>query len=133
MANQFYDKGREAFAQGRVNWNTNDIRLILVNLANYTFSHSHARLSDVPSAARVATQPLTNKTSVGGALDADNVLFTNLTGGTVGAIIIYKHDSADANTELLFFFDTISGLPYTPSGGDLEIVFDDGPNKIARI
>ncbi len=36
MANALYDKGREAFLRGQIDWINDDIRVILIDAADYT-------------------------------------------------------------------------------------------------
>ena len=38
MANALYDKGREAFLNGGINWLSDDIRVILTDASDYTVS-----------------------------------------------------------------------------------------------
>jgi len=56
MANALYDKGREGFLDGSIDWDTDTIRVILVDAADYTVNlATNQFLSDVPAAARVGT------------------------------------------------------------------------------
>ena len=135
MANTLYDKARERFARGQLNWDTDSIKVCLVDKNVYTpnFS-SHEFLSDISSSAIVAPGvALQNKTSVGGACNANNVTFTAVAGSQSEALIIYK-DTGDASTSpLLVHIDSASGLPITPNGGDIIVVWDSGANKIFKL
>ena len=56
MANALYDKGRQGFLEGSIDWDTDDIRIILVDLADYTVNlATHDNLDDIPAGARVAS------------------------------------------------------------------------------
>lgn len=125
MANALYNKGREGFLDGTIDWDTNDIRVILIDTADYTFSQTHDNLDDVASASRVATSgALTGKTVLNGVADADNVTFTAVTGDPCEAIIIYKHTGVETTARLIAYIDTASsGLPVTPNGGDITIAW----------
>ena len=46
MANALYDPGREGFLDGSIDWDTNDIRVMLA-LSTYTFSAAHKFISDL--------------------------------------------------------------------------------------
>lgn len=135
MANQLYNPGRSHFLQGNIHWLTDDIQAILVDTADYTFALGHAWLSDVPALARVATSPpLTGKTAGGGIADANDVTFSSVSGDPAEAIIIYRVGSLETNSHLIAYIDTVtSGLPVTPNGGDIYVVWDDGANKIFKL
>lgn len=127
MANAIYGKAREAWAGGTINWSADTIACVLVDLADYTVSiNTHQFLSDVPSAARVATfSGLTSKTRTLGVLDAADFSFTAVTGDQSEALIFYKDTGSAATSPLLVFVDTAtSGLPVTPNGGDIGVVLN---------
>ena len=50
------------------------------------------------------------------------------------ALVIYKEVSAGDQTQNipLAFIDTATGLPITPNGGDIIVVWDGGANRIFR-
>jgi hypothetical protein len=56
MASGLYAKGREGFLDGTIDWDTDTIKCVLVDTADYTVNLStHDNLDDVPSGARVGT------------------------------------------------------------------------------
>ena len=55
MANNLYDKAREKFARAQINWETDSISAVLVDLGAYSFSQSHEFFSSVPVAARISS------------------------------------------------------------------------------
>ena len=144
MANAWYDGGLNEFAKGNVVWlasGGSTIEAIMVD-SGYTFSAAHTTLSDVPSTARhtndggsAVALTLIDAAS-GGVLDANDISFTGLTSAPAYvAIIVYKRiSSGDANTRLLLYIDTgTSGLPTSAGATQVNIVWDNGSNKIARI
>ena len=134
MASTLYDKGREGFLDGSIDWDTDDIRAILVDVADYTFSQAHDNLDDVAGAARVAVSgALTGKTKTNGVADADPVTWTAVTGDPCEAIILYKHTGTESTSRLIAYIDTATGLPVTPNGGDITVNWDDGANKIFKL
>ena len=135
MANGLYDKARQKFLDGSISWSSDNIKIVLVDAADYTVSLStHEFLSDIPSGARVATSDnLGNKTSTSGIADADNVTFTAVTGDPSEAIVIYKDTTNAATSDLIAYIDTATGLPVTPNGGDITITWDNGTNKIFKL
>ena len=137
MANVLYSAGKEALLSAEINMSSaaNNIAIVLVDTDDYSFSDSHTVLNDITGASRVATATLSSKTVTSGVFDAADAVFSNVTGDQSEALIIY-HDVqvggvTDANNStLIAYIDTATGLPITPSGGDITVAFSDGANKI---
>jgi len=135
MANALYDKGREGFLDGSIDWDTNDIRVILIDVADYTVNlATHTFLNEVPAISRVATSgALTSKTVAAGVADAADVVLAAVTGDPSEAIVIYQHTGVETTSRLIAYIDTATGLPVTPNGGDITIQWDNGANKIFKL
>lgn len=135
MANALYGKGREKFLRGEISWNTHDIKAVLVDVADYTVAiDTHEFLSDIPSGARVATSAnLTGKTTTLGVADAADFAFTAVTGDPSEAIVFYRDTGTAGTSTLIAYIDTATGLPVTPNGGDINIVLDNGSNKLFKL
>ena len=136
MASALYDKGREGFLDGSIDWDTHDIRAILIDTGAYTVNTStHDNLDDIPSGARIAvSSALGSKTVTNGVADAADVTFTAVTGASVEAIVLYKHTGTESTSRLIAYIDTASsGLPVTPNGGDITIQWDNGANAIFKL
>jgi hypothetical protein len=135
MASALYDKGREGFLDGSIDWDTDDIRLILIDAADYTVNlGSHDFLDDVPSGARVATSgALSGKTVTAGVADANDVTLSAVTGDPSEAIVFYKNTGTESTSRLIAYVDSATGLPVTPNGGDIIIQFDNGANKLFKL
>lgn len=144
MANAWYDGGLNEFGKGNVLWlasGGSTIEAIMVD-SGYTYSAAHTTLSDVPSTARhtndggsAVALTLIDAAS-GGVLDANDISFTGMTSAPAyNAIIIYRRiSSGDANTRLLLYIDTgTSGLPTSAGATTVNVVWDNGTNKIARL
>lgn len=132
MANALYTKYREKALQGQINWLADNIKVVLVDSADYTVNTAtHEFLSDVPSAARVATSAnLTGKTATGGVADAADVTFPSVTGDVSEALVIFKDTGTDTTSPLIAYIDTATGLAVTPNGGDITVIW---PNDSGRI
>lgn len=128
MANQLFDSGRNAFLRGEVAWQTDTIKAVLVDAADYTVNLATDQfLSDIPAAARVATTAaFTGKTTVAGVADAADVVFTGATGDLSEAIVIYKDTGSAATSQLIAYIDTATGLPVQPNSGDVNVLWDNG-------
>lgn len=135
MANALYGKGREGFLDGSIDWDTDDIRIIFIDTADYTVSIDvHDNLDDVAAASRVAVSgALSGKTVTLGVADASDVTLTSVTGDPFEAIIIYKHTGTESTSRLIAYIDTATGLPTTPNGSDIIVVWDSGANKIFKL
>lgn len=125
MASALYDKGRQRFLEGSIAWLTDNIKVVLVDAADYTVNlATHEFLSDIPALARVATSTnLTGKTSAAGVADAADVTFTAVTGDPSEVLVIYKDTGTETTSPLIAYIDTATGLPVTPNGGDITVTW----------
>ena len=127
MANAIYPKWKEGLIQGSANTSlAGNVKVVLVDLADYTYSAAHQFLSDVAAIGRVATSGnLASKTFTNGLFDAADVTFSAVTGDQSEALIVYVDSGVAATSPLVAFFDTgVTGLPVTPNGGDINVVFN---------
>lgn len=125
MANVLYNAFKQALLEQPANSSVSagNIKAVLVDLADYTFSAAHDFLDDVPVAARVATSGnLASKTFTNGVFDCADPSFTAVTGDVSEAVIFYIDTGVAATSRLIAFFDTgVTGLPVTPNGGDVAL------------
>lgn len=135
MANAMYAKGLEAFLTGQINWSNDTIKAVLVDLNVYTPNlTTHEFLADIPAGARVSISPaLTAKSATGGVADAADVTFPAVSGSQSEAVALFKETGNAATSRLICIIDTATGLPVTPGGGDISVVWDNGANKIFRL
>lgn len=135
MANAIYDKGRESFLMGDIAWDTDDIRVILVDTTDYTVDLvNHDFLDDVLAAARVAvSSSLTSKTTAAGVADAADVVFGSVTGDVSEAVIVYQHTGVESTSRLIAYIDNAVGLPVTPDGTDITVQWSSGADKIFKL
>ena len=135
MANALYGKGRQKFLEGDIHWDTDNIKCVLVDAADYTVSiNVDEFLSAIAVAGRVATSAnLGSKTTTLGVADAADVTFTAVTGDQSEAVVIYLDTGDAATSPLIAYIDTATGLPVTPNGGDIQIQWDSGANKIFKL
>lgn len=133
MANTLYDKGREAFLLGDIDWVADTIKVVLVE-SDYVFSVSHQYLSSIDAADRIATATLASKSATNGIADAADITYTAVAAGsTCPALVIYKDTGVAATSPLIAYIDTATGLPITTTGGDIAVVWDGGVNKIFKL
>ena len=135
MANTLYDAARKRFLEAQINWQTDTIKVYLVDTGSYTpQTTTHEYLSDISSSARIAGPvTLSAKSTAGGAADAADVTFTSVSGASIEAIVIYSDTGTEATSPLIAYIDTATGLPITPNGGDIIVTWDNGTNKIFKL
>lgn len=133
MANALYDKGREGFLDGSIDWDTDTIKAALVASGYTPNLTTHDNWDDVSASVVGTPQTLGSKTVAAGVADAADVTFTAVTGSAVGYIVIYKDTGTPSTSRLIACIDTATGLPVTPNGGDIIIQWDNGSNKIFRL
>jgi hypothetical protein len=128
MANAIYPKYKEALLSSGANsaLSSGTVKVLLIDLADYTYSSSHQYLSDVAAAARVATgAALANKTVTNGLFDADDFSFTSVSGDQSEALILFIDTGTESTSRLVAFFDTgVGGLPVTPNGQNINITWN---------
>ncbi len=134
MANALYTKAKQHLIDGTIDLDTNDIRAILVDGADYTPNlATHETLADIPAAARVAVSgALASKTVTDGVFDAADIVISAVSGDQFEYIALYQHTGAETAL-LILLIDTATGLPCTPNGSDITISWSNGADKILRL
>ena len=130
MANALYPKAKEAFLNGSINMIANTITIALIDTGVYTYSTSHQYRSDISNSAVISTTTLTNKTITGGVFDADDALFSSVTGANAEALIIFSDSTVQGTSRLIAYIDSATGLPILPNGGDITVAFSSGSSRI---
>lgn len=134
MANALFDPGREGFLDGSIDWDTDDIRAMLV-LSSYSFSAAHKFVADLGAVDNGRTSALGSKTVTNGVADAADTSLVATAATASKALAIFKHTGSDATARLIAYIDTpTSGLPFTPAAGQtVNIAWDNGANKIFKL
>lgn len=134
MANALYNKAREEYLDGLLDWGADDVRVCLVR-STYTFSAAHTSMSDVSTNDNGRSAALGSKTVTDGVADAADTSLTATSAVACNALVIFKHTGSDATARLIAYIDTpTSGLPFTPSVSQtVNITWDNGANKIFKL
>lgn len=101
---------------------------------SYTFSAAHKFVSDVTGGGGVlhaTSAALASKTGTGGTADAADITFTAPSANASGHSLLYFQSSAVGGgadvaasaQRLIAWVDTGTGLPVTPNGADISVVF----------
>lgn len=137
MANFVYSKAKEAILKGQVDVTSDSLKVILIDKAFYTPSQSSDTfVSDISaSAIKKRSDNILNVICISGVVDADDLFISDYDGSAFDAIVIYKVGSSDLDSNLLFFIDNATGIPFTGSSSSspVTIVWDNGPNKIISL
>lgn len=134
MASRMYNKGMYEIIAQFTDWDTGDIRVLLVD-DSYTFNPDHNFVSDVVgdeiATANYVRKVLANTTIVEDdandavVVDADDVTWTALGppvgGPTVGGIIPFRHTGNDATAPIISFGDLTD---FVVNGGDFTNEWD---------
>lgn len=126
MANAFYTKFKEKLLNGLIDMGTDNIKVVLVDAADYTPNLStDAALSDIPSGGRVGTSPnLSSKTMTNGVFDAADVAIPSVTGDVSEYLVLYVDSGTASTSWLICLFDTATGLAVTPDGNNINVVWN---------
>lgn len=136
MASFLYDEFRlslgGAATHSVIDWNTDTIEAFFVDEADDTPNQT----TDVDAADRLAASQVpafASAPTITGAssamdtnilkLDATDLVFTSLSGDQVESYDIFKNSGTDTTSPLIGNFDDATGLPLTPSGGNVTIVW----------
>lgn len=123
MASTIYPEAWDNYFAARLL--TDDVRVILIDGADYTYSAAHDFLSDVPAGARVSTSgALAGKSITAGKFTHTAVTFTAVAGDQYEQVIYYFHTGVEATSNLIAFYDAGTNLPMTPDGNNIVLTPD---------
>ena len=123
MASAIYPIAKQGMLSGSFNLPTDTIRAVLIDTGTYTYSTAHDFYNDLSGVVGTESGVFGTKTVTNGVFDAADITFSAVTGATVEAIVIFQDTGNVATDRLIAYVDTATGLPVTPNGGDINIVF----------
>lgn len=135
MANFAFDSYRNNLLGSgtRIDLDADTINAMFVDHADDTPAVADDFIDDIASAARVpaeASCPALGTKTVGsvgvGVFDAADTVFTSLAGDQSESLILYKDTGTEATSDLIVRWDTATGLPLTPNGGNVTVVWAAG-------
>jgi hypothetical protein len=144
MANVLFDPGREGILDDTISMSVGVMKMIAVR--GYTFSAAHKFVSDVTGAGGTiasTSAALASKTYTNGVFDAADQApaFAAVGASGVNHVIIIIQasavtggaDVAATAQRVIAYLDTGTLLPFTTNGGDINVTFDNGANKIFKL
>lgn len=133
--NQGYPTGFQALGSAtllgtQIDLLADNIKVIAVG-AGYIFSAAHQYLSDLGANTIGSAVALATKTVGAGIFGATTTMLSAFPDGqTAVALVIYKDTGVAGTSPLLAYFDTAAGLPFTGTGGDIQLVWDPSNYRI---
>lgn len=148
MANALYDPGREGFLAGEIDWDTAVIKVALVRLTaggSPVFTASQKFVSDLVATHTIAatSSALASKTVTSGIADAadQTPMFSAVASNANNHVLVVFQsslvtggaDTAQTAQRLIAWIDTGTNIPVVPNGGDINVAWDNGANKIFKL
>ena len=131
MANFLFTPYRNLVFGAGLNLSTLTIKAMFVDHADDTPLAADDFIDDILSAARVpaiASCPALASKTIGtvaaGVFDAADTVFTALTGDQVESLILFEDSGTESTSDLIARWDTATGLPLTPNGGDVTVTWN---------
>ncbi len=124
MANGWYTLGLNKELGGAIDWDTDTIAVGLFRSSAYTVNRATDEFLD-DAGTPVATVDLTGGSIAAAAVDFTDCVFSAVpAGAALDIAVFYKNTGTPATSPLLLYVDTATGLPITPTGLDIDGVFD---------
>ena len=145
MANALYGPGREGFLAGEIDWDTAVIKVALVRLTAGgapVFTSTQKFVSDLTATHTIAatSAALASKTVTNGTADAadQTPMFAAVAANANNHVLVVFQSSAVTGgadvaasaQRLIAWIDTGTNLPVVPNGGDVNVAWDNGANRI---
>jgi hypothetical protein len=132
MANALFASYRNLVLGAGLNLSSLTIKAMFVDHADDTpVAATDDFINDIASAARVpaiASCPTLGTKTAGtvatGVFDAADTTFTALTGDASESLILFEDSGVEGTSDLIAFWDTATGLPLTPNGGDVVVTWN---------
>lgn len=134
MANAWYEKGLQNVGDGLLIFISATMKVIGTHHATVTPNVStHDALDDISAGTVFTSGALASKSNTNGLFDAADITITAVSGSSIESITVYKDTGTPATSWLMTYYDTGTGFPLTPNGGDITVAWDNGTNKIAQL
>lgn len=135
MTKFMYDKAREEFGNGDLDWLVHDWKWILVKAAYVPTAASDHFISSIGAGNIVVRGPnLAGKTNVAGTFDATDPVVTGVPSGqTVAGMVLVRDTGNDATSRCVLFTDEAGNLPLPTLGADITVNHSEAAEKIARL
>lgn len=148
MASAFYSGGLDGFLAGEIDWDTGNIKAILLRGGAFTATHKFlSELKAVTGVEEVSRSPSLATKAIGvagglaaGVVDAADTAWASVPTGTAcNAFVLVQTnltggaDNLDTGVRLISYHDDYTGLPVTPNGANINLAFPNDANRIFKI
>ena len=129
MAHGLFDKAREGFLCGEIDWLSHTIKAAMIDS---TVRQPNLRtdrvLADLGAAVVSDSALLTEKTAKDGLASAGPCVIQGIDAETVDHIVIFQDTGSKATSRLIAVIDRLGAgkFPFSPQGGDIHISWDAG-------
>jgi hypothetical protein len=130
MAARLYVKGKENLLGGNIDLQNGTIVALLVSGQYVPDTDSDETRAAIPTSAIIAEETLSSTKITNGVFDADDTVFSTVTGVPIRYIVLIKDDDVYLRAPLIALIDDAAQFPVTPDGSDITIQWDNGDNKI---
>lgn len=131
MANALYGKGKEKLLSGAIDLTTATINAAILSSAYSPNLSTDEFWSTISANVLDTPVVLGSKTVTLGVFDAADITFAAVaSGSTAKAIVLYKDTGLSSSSPLIAYIDTLTGFPLATNGGDIQVIWDSGANKI---
>ena len=135
--NTLFVGARENFLTGKIDWMNGTIRAVLCSHAKTPPDISTDKtLADIAKCVVAKSPHFTGKTATNGVADADNISFASVQKGPrISSMVIYQEGASETSSLLIAYLDDLGKgtFPMLANGGDVQIVWANGPEKIFQI
>jgi hypothetical protein len=139
MANTLFDRAVYNFGASNIDWLNDSIAVALMHASGTVPDPSNDSYDTMDNLlvgrgdSIVSSGIITATTISDRQFGGNDVTMSSVTGLDVDYVIVYQDTGVDSTSRLICKLDTpsVSGtLPYTPTGVDVTVTFNDGPSKI---
>lgn len=109
-----FNRAREDYLGGDLDWDLDDIRVMLVP-STYTFDATDVFVADLGVSDNGRSASLGSKTKTNGTADAADTSLTATAAVACNALIVFVHTGSDATAQLICRIGSATGLPFTPA------------------
>lgn len=130
MASFLFDKGREKFLGADLDWDADDVRVMLVKSA-YTPDPTDEFIADLGAVDNGRSAALGSKTKTSGVADAADSSLVATAAVACNALVLFKHTGSDATAALIGYIEISA---FTPAAGQtVTLPWDNGASKIFKL
>lgn len=121
MANALYTLAKKKILDADIDFLVDNLKVSLVDSGVYTPNTSTDEFfSDIASTVADSAN-LGTKTTTGGTFDSADFTYSAVSGAQSEYLVLWKDTGTPSTSPLIAIYDTATGLPVTPNGGDIDV------------